>query len=206
VGSPLEAGQIVDSNGPLLIGLLRGWGFEVTDLGLVSDEPMAIKDRISNCESDVILTVGGASVGDYDFMEMAFSELGFDPVFEKVALKPGKPIWFSNRRVQGGHEKQLVLGFPGNPHSVWVCAHLFLAHLLGRNLDWKTYRLNMDMPPNGIRERFIRGTLDVKVGVSPLEAGIWPLLSMAKTDVLIRRAPLADGLQAGSLIECLHII
>jgi len=206
VGSPLEAGQIVDSNGPLLLTLLSVWGFEAFDLGLVSDDPGAIKDKMSNCEADVILTVGGASVGDYDFMKTAFSELGFNPVFNKVALKPGKPVWLSHRLGLGEKERQVVLGLPGNPHSVWVCAHLLLAHLLGRNLNLKTYRLKTGVPPNGIRERFIRGTLDAKAHVSSLETGIWPLLSMAKTDVLIRRAPLADNLQAGSSVECLHII
>lgn len=200
LGSALKTGQIIDSNGPGLKALLTGWGVEVEDLGIASDDPRVIQDRISNCTADIIVTIGGASVGDYDHMKASASDIGFELIFATVAIKPGKPIWMSRRK------GQVVLGLPGNPHSAWACAHLFLAHLLGRELIWSTYRLTESLGSNGIRERFIRGKLDANGGVAPLNAPTGVGLAIAKADVLIRRAPLADEYPAGNLVKCLHII
>lgn len=199
LGSRLKTGQIIDSNGPSLIALMTGWGIDVEDLGIVSDNPDDIHSRLSKCEAEIIVTVGGASVGDYDHMKSSTLEIGFNPIFATVAVKPGKPVWLSHRK------EQLILGLPGNPHSAWSCAHLFLAHLLGRGLTWRTYHLTDGLGENGIREQFIRGKLDTNGGVSPLNAQTGISLSIAQADVLIRRAPLADELAAGQKVTCLHI-
>ena len=76
---------------------------------------------------DAYVTIGGASVGDHDHVPDAFAELGFETVFSRIAVKPGKPTWFAQR------DKQRVLGLPGNPASAMVCAYLFLAPLLGHS-------------------------------------------------------------------------
>jgi len=138
-------------------------------------------------------------------MKAAFLGLGFKPVFEKVAIKPGKPVWLSHRSALGNRRGQVVLGLPGNSHSVFVCAHLFLSHLLRRVVDWKVYQLGADLPPNGARERFIRAVIDRNAKVSPVYTNNGLTVSIALTEVLIRRAPFADGLEAGQCVECLHI-
>ena len=199
VGSVLNADQIIDSNGPFLMSLLSQWGVHFTDLGLVPDDPEAIRDEISKCDADIIIPIGGASVGDYDFMKSVFLDVGFKPIFDKVAVKPGKPVWCSRR------SEQIVLGLPGNPHSVWLCAYLFLSHLLGRAAKWQTYRLKSGLAANGVRERFIRGVLDQAGEVTPLNGRTGFALSMAKATLFIRRAPMAKDVAAGDVVQCLQI-
>lgn len=195
VGSEVRDDQIIDSNGPFLISLLNGWGFDVIDLGLVKDDPTTIKDIISHCAADIILPVGGASVGDYDYMKSAFFEVGFKPIFDTVAIKPGKPVWLSYRN------EQVVLGFPGNPHSVFACSHIFLSHLLGRSLRWETRLLADDIDTNGIRERYIPAKL-IAEGVTPIRSRGGLVMSMAKADVLIRVPSIADEMIAGCRVDC----
>jgi len=206
LGSQLKTGHIIDSNGPGLIAILSGWGVDVEDMGVVTDDLEDIKTRISNCKADIILPVGGASIGDYDLMNRAFSEIGFKAVFEKVAVKPGKPVWLSYRESQNHGQAQIVLGLPGNPYSAWSCAHLFLAPLLGRALTWKTYQLTDGLPENGIREHYLRARRDANGGVTPLNSQMSAVLSIAQTDVLIRRAPLADEIAARDKVRCLDIL
>ncbi len=105
--------------------LLDSWGCDVQYLGIARDDPAAIKAMIETAEGfDVVVPIGGASVGDYDYMKSSFTELGFETVFQKIRVKPGKPTWYAKRA------DQHVLGLPGNPASAMVCAHLFLKPLL----------------------------------------------------------------------------
>jgi len=200
VGSALRAGELIDSNGPGIMALLSSWGVSVMDLGLISDDPDVIKACISKSDADIIVPIGGASVGDYDYMKSSASELGFEPVFSKVAVKPGKPVWFSRKG------SQLILGLPGNPRSAWASSHLFLAHLLGRSLKWETYHLKGALPENGGRETYIRGVTDAKGSVTPMLTAAGATRSIADSNVLIRRAPMADGLAEGEEVECLCVI
>ena len=157
-GSTLGPGQIVNSNPPGLAALIQAWGGEPVDLGVASDNVESIKAHIARAENiDIFVPVGGASVGDHDHMRSAFAEMGFEPVFEKIAVKPGKPTWFSRRA------NQRVLGLPGNPASAFVCAHLFLRALLTGEFAtlYRPARLAADFPANGPREAFLRAELTI---------------------------------------------
>jgi len=124
-GNTLKKGQIVSSNPYGLGPLIESWGGQAMAMGIAPDSPAAIKAHIHACtDADIMLPIGGASVGDRDYMRQVFDGLGYSPIFTKVAVKPGKPTWF------GKLDDKYVLGLPGNPASALVCAHIFLKPLI----------------------------------------------------------------------------
>lgn len=207
-GSKLKPGQIIASNEYSLTALIEAWGGQVDNLGIAPDDPDEIKARIQGAEqADVFVPVGGASVGDHDHMKNVFAALAFEPVFSKVAVRPGKPTWMSRG------QDQWVLGLPGNPASALVCAHLFLkpliAHLLGGGDEVTTIRarLSSDLKANGGREAFLRGRLEHSNAgeriVSPAGNQDSSLLSpFVTSNVLIHRAVDAPALNAGDAVDC----
>ena len=181
-GAKLTRGQIISSNPFALKPLLESWGADVTNLGIASDNITDIQSRIERAEhSDLIVPIGGASVGDHDHMRRAFANLGYDPVFEKIAVKPGKPTWFSRKN------EQRVLGLPGNPASALVCAQLFLPSLLDPDHQqvFRRAKLASQLPRNGARMRFLRaaaslddtGTLTVEPATNQDSSLMTPFLS-----------------------------
>ena len=152
-GSALAHGEIVNSNPPGLAALVRAWGGEACDLGIAGDSVASIRDHLSRAhDADILLPVGGASVGEHDHMRAALAEEGFEILFQGVRVRPGKPTWAGRR------EGQVVLGLPGNPASALVCAHLFLKPLLtgeGTMAMWPA-RLAAPLPANGPRRSFLR--------------------------------------------------
>ena len=206
-GSAVEPGQIVSSN-PLGLGaLVNAWGGEVVDLGIAGDSAASIKTHLEAAkEADIIVPVGGASVGDHDHMRQAFADLDFQPIFQKVAVRPGKPTWFSKTA------SQRVLGLPGNPASAFVCAHLFLRPLMGwtNGLDTRPAQLVADVPSNGPRESFLRANARIgetgMVTVAPLPDQDSSLLRPFLTaNALIRRPANAPALTIGALGEIVVI-
>ena len=121
-GGPLAPGMIRNSNGPALVSALRRRGLAVTDGGIVPDDREAIRRKIDELLSaaDVLVVSGGVSVGDFDFCKAALEDAGVSEVFWKVAIKPGKPLFF------GMKGDKLVFGLPGNPVSVLVCLDEFV--------------------------------------------------------------------------------
>lgn len=157
-GLPLEEGQIYNSNRYLLRGFLQSLNFEVLDLGLIPDnlESTLTAFRKASSEADVILSTGGASVGEEDYVQSAISTLG-DVDFWKVAIKPGKPVMLGN--IAGTP----ILGLPGNPGAVFVTfmilARPFLLAKQGlQNNLVKPYYLpiGFDIKKAGIRREFLR--------------------------------------------------
>ena len=199
VGSTLDdPSLIIDANGPGMIALLKSWGFDAIDLGIATDDLKDIRFRIASCKADIIVPIGGASVGDYDLMKPAFAAEGFQTVFEKIAVKPGKPTWFAKRN------KQCVLGLPGNPTSAWVCAHLFLKSLLGLKHAKRRYPLAVDLPPNGNRETYIRACFTEDGSIQPLtvqDSGI--VTPLSATELFIRRKVNAPSVTAKETVECI---
>lgn len=206
-GSELKYGEIINSNPIGLSALIREWGGEPVDLGTAPDDLATIGKHISDAKDiDIFVPVGGASVGDHDYMRRAFAEAGFTPVFEKIAVKPGKPTWFSasgNRR---------VLGLPGNPASAFVCAHLFLRALILRDpqLSFQTARLAAPLENNGRRETFLRANAHInaegQVMVLAANSQDSSLLSPFLTaNALIRRLPEAPAAEASTPVEILAI-
>ncbi len=205
-GSRLEPGQIVNSIQPALLELIRRWGAEPLDLGVSRDDESDVRARLAQ-PFDVIVAIGGASVGDYDVVRAAFAAEGFEPVFEKVAVKPGKPTWFSRQ------QKRLALGLPGNPAAAMVTAQLFLrplidALMLAPSAAAPSQRAftTRALPATSNREEYLRAVLaldpDGRASVAPAENQDSSLLSPFLTaNALIRRAPGTPAAAAGDLVD-----
>jgi molybdopterin molybdotransferase len=161
-GSEPGPGEIVYSNGFGLSALARSEGGEVLDLGIAPDRidaTAAAIRRAREARCDVLVTMGGASVGDHDVVQRALAAEGLELAFWKIALRPGKPMMHGRL---GGMQ---VLGLPGNPVSSFVCAVLFLVPLLRRlagrldiNAEIEDAALGRDLPENDERADYLRAT------------------------------------------------
>ncbi len=125
IGTPLEEGQIYDSNRYTLYGMLTRLGCDVIDMGVVRDDPALLEQafRDAAATADVVITSGGVSVGEADFVKDLLEQLG-EVVFWKVAMKPGRPLAYG--RIGGAH----FFGLPGNPVSVMVTFYQFVREAL----------------------------------------------------------------------------
>ena len=121
IGQPLEAGQVYDSNRYTLYGMLTRLGVEVIDMGVVRDDPKLLEQALQDAAAcaDVILTSGGVSVGEADYMKQLLNDLG-QVVFWKIAMKPGRPLAYG--KIGNAH----YFGLPGNPVSVMVTFYQFV--------------------------------------------------------------------------------
>lgn len=206
-GSALGRGQIVNSNPPALSALITQWGAEPIDLGIAPDSISGIQDYIQRAkDADIIVPVGGASVGDHDYMHAAFSGLDYDTIFAKIAVKPGKPTWFAAKG------DQRVLGLPGNPASALVCAHLFLAPLINPNKGHSLTpaSLGAALTANGPRTNFLRAHAGLdktgKLTATPAQNQDSSLLTPFLTaNCLIRRDADAPEIKAGAPVKILMI-
>src|SRR5215475_828171 len=206
-GSP-GPGEIVYSNGFALAALARGNGALVHDLGIARDrieDIAAAVRRARELNADVLLTSGGASVGEHDLVQRALAGEGLELSFWRVALRPGRPM------LHGRLGAMQVLGVPGNPVSAYVCAFLFLVPLIrklaGRSDiadSSQSARLGRDLPANDERADYLRATLqDTPNGpvATPLPSQDSSLMApLAKADCLLIREPHAPAAAAGS--EC----
>ena len=200
-------GQIVYSNGFSLMALARSEGAEVTDLGVVPDKldaTVAAVRRARALPADVLVTTGGASVGDYDLVQSAFAAEGMSLSFWKVALRPGRPLM--NGRLGPMH----VLGLPGNPVSAYVCAVLFLIPLL-RRLEGRddlspgaeSALLGCSLPANDERADYMRARLELgadgRLVATPFPVQDSSMMApLAKSDCLIIREPYEPAAAEGS--------
>lgn len=206
-GSEITDTDIISSNPAGLGALIRHWGGEVMDMGIASDSVESITALIRKAkDADIIVPVGGASVGDHDYMRAAFKQCGLTSVFEKVAVRPGKPTWF------GTMGEQVVLGLPGNPASATVCAHLFLKTLMGVNegLTFAKAKLTEALPSNGPRETYMRAfaklTQTGQLEVTPFPRQDSSLLTpLTKANVLIRLPKEAGPWTVGDVIDVLPL-
>jgi molybdopterin molybdotransferase len=199
-------GQIVYSNGFALAALARAEGADVTDLGLVHDTMEATLTAIADARAipaDILVTTGGASVGDYDLVHKAFAKEGMDLSFWKVAMRPGRPLMHG--RLGGMH----VLGLPGNPVSSYVCAFLFLVPLIRRmsgradlTTPTESAVLGVDLPKNDERADYLRATLTMGPNgavATPFPAQDSSMMGpLAKADCLLIREPHAPPAKTGS--------
>ncbi len=163
-GAPRGPDQIVASNAFAVLGLIAASGGEPLDLGVVGDRLDQIEAAIQRAraeKADVLVTIGGASVGDRDLVRGALAREGMELSFWKVRMKPGKPL------IHGHIGPMRVLGLPGNPTSAAVCGHLFLKPLI-RALSGDRFAgadrsepalAGAALPPGGSRREFLRATL-----------------------------------------------
>ena len=196
--------QIPASNGIMLEALVRhAVPCEVTRIGPVADRMEALAAALADAEhADVVVTSGGASVGDHDLIRPALAEWGAALDFWKVAIKPGKPIMLATRG------RQMVVGLPGNPVSSHVTAFLFLLPLLRAMLGAAdplprpiAATAAEALPAGGPRQEFLRAAFDGSSATSRLNQDSGALGSLARANALIDRPANAPAVEPGGAIS-----
>jgi molybdopterin molybdotransferase len=210
-GAAVRPDQIFDSGSTALSALVRFWGGLAEPLAGVGDDEAAIAGTVGGTTGDMVVTLGGASVGDHDLVKPALTRLGLELDVESIAMRPGKPTWFGVLS-----DGRRVLGLPGNPASAMVCAQLFLRPLLLalQGADPATpliaAKTTLALPANGEREHWMRARLECRptgeVTVTPFTDQDSSLVSVfAAADSLIRRPPRAPAAEAGTALEVLPL-
>lgn len=209
-GEPRED-QVFESGSFALMAMCRQWGAKADFIGAESDDLDAIHDALKAVEADLIVTIGGASVGDYDLVKPALERLGLRLDFSSVNIRPGKPTWTG---VLGNGIR--VLGLPGNPASGMVCAQLFLKPWIETALGQppqhsrRLMPLAIDLAANGPRETWLRGRIVYdgtgQATLKPFADQDSSLIAVfAQSDVLIRRLPHAPAAKSGEPCEYLPL-
>ena len=209
-GQARRAGGIVASSGYALASMIETWGARPRDLGILSDTIEAFRDLPENArDADIIVTMGGASVGDHDLVREALAPKGFELDFWKIAMRPGKPLIF------GKLITTPFLGLPGNPVSSLVCAILFLKPAIKTMLGERqkdairAARLLAQMPANDSRQDYLRARLEFRDGSWWAEPFSIQDSSMQRlfvsADALIARAPYAPAAAIGDFVEILPL-
>jgi molybdopterin molybdotransferase len=214
-GSALSPTSVILSGNYGVAALVEAWGGQVERRGVLPDTLEDSQARLGEAlkTADVIITIGGASVGDRDVVKPAARALGYEVVFEKIDLKPGKPTWHARMA-----EAPYIVGLPGNPASAMVAAHLFakplLFALMGRDPNTATTpvtaRLSHALPAGGARHVYHRGHLQsdhegvLRARVDPREDSSL-LTPFGSANALIHQPAHAKAMPAGSLVEALWL-
>lgn len=208
-GEPLGPTMIVSSNGPGLTAMVTGLGAEAVHLGIARDTRDSLDAMIAAAAGcDLLVTTGGASVGDYDLVQDALTQAGLALGFYTVAMRPGKPMMF------GSLKGVPVLGLPGNPVSAMVGGVIFLQPMvramlgLSSTIDMVPARLGRDLAVNDARQDYLRSSLE-RGGDGMLTATPFPLQDSAVlsglvcADCLVVRPPHAPAAKAGDPVEAI---
>jgi molybdopterin molybdotransferase len=209
-GAPRKPGGIVASSVYGLSALIEKWGGAPKDLGIVPDTVEAIAGLTKKASgADLLVTLGGASVGEHDLVQRALGPQGFKLDFWKIAMRPGKPLIF------GRVGALPLLGLPGNPVSTLVCALLFLRPAIAAMLGTETAaplisaRLASTLPANDARQDYLRARLTLVKGeweAEPFAVQDSSMLStLAGADALILRLPHAPAAAPGDRVEILPL-
>ena len=210
-GETPQAGQIISSIPAGLAAMLRKAGGEPLALGIAEDTLESLDARIAAAsEADILVTIGGASVGDHDLVRKALETAGYDIAFHKIAMRPGKPL------MSGARGRQRVIGLPGNPVSAMICGLIFLIPLvsafLGEDrpaLSEEPYPLAAPLAKNGPRQHYMRARFIPRYGGVEVEA--LPLQDssltsvLAAADCLIVRPPFAPAAETGDPVGVLPL-
>ncbi|WP_281930654.1 molybdopterin molybdotransferase MoeA [Roseibium album] len=204
--------QIIASNHAGIAAMVEDCGGIPLDLGISPDDPVELASHVRRAitaRADILVTLGGASVGDHDLVQEVLGQQGMDLAFWRIAMRPGKPL------MAGKLGTTKVLGLPGNPVSSLVCGLLFLKPLLQKMLGYradttapKQAILGQDIPENDRRQDYIRATLhedpDGRLVATPFTKQDSSMLALlAKSGALIIRPPHAPAQSAGSGTEVL---
>lgn len=209
-GEPLGPAQIVASNGIALAALVTACGATPINLGIARDNMPDLQRVLAGAKgADILVSTGGASVGEHDLIQQALKDRGAKLDFWKIAMRPGKPVMF------GDLDGMPVLGLPGNPVSALVTATLFLRpaidRLLGRTAAASTpvvAKLGMALKANDQRQDYLRARLtrepDGSLTAAPFPKQDSAMLSLiAQADALIIRPPHAPAAEVGDVTEIL---
>jgi molybdopterin molybdotransferase len=213
-GSIPGPGQIVYSNGYALRALARAEGAETVDLGIAADTVAATTAGIRRAResgADILITTGGASVGDHDLVKRSLEAEGVAMAFWRIAMRPGKPM------MHGRLDGMRVIGLPGNPVSSYVCGFLFLVPLIralsGRSTIHHTREsatLARDLTANDQREDYLRARLEERADgtliATPVNHQDSSLLgNLAAARALVIRPPFAPAAPAGASCELIRL-
>ncbi|ERF85736.1 molybdopterin molybdotransferase MoeA [Bradyrhizobium viridifuturi] len=213
-GSKPGPGQIVYSNGYALRALARAEGAETVDLGVAADTLEATTAgirRARETEADILITTGGASVGDHDLVKQSLEAEGVRMAFWRIAMRPGKPM------MHGRLGAMRVIGLPGNPVSSYVCAFLFLVPLIRALSGRKTIHhvrttalLGRDLAANDQREDYLRARLEENddgtlIATPVMQQDSSLLGNLAAARALLVRPPFAPAAIKGSECEILTL-
>ena len=205
-GMPLEGVQLPSSNAAMLAAMLAALPVDVVDLGIVRDDLEAIASAFAGADADIIVTTGGASVGDHDLVRPALENAGAALDFWRVAMKPGKPI------MAGRLGDSVMLGLPGNPVSAFVTATLFLKPLIAAAMGAanpvaapRPILLGAAVPATGKRAEYLRAR--IVGGRAAMLSGqdSAALATLAQAQALIVRPPYSGALAEGESAEILDI-
>jgi molybdopterin molybdotransferase len=200
--------QIIASNSYGLKAMVEAEGAEARLLPIARDTEESLGTVLKLAEgADIVVTIGGASVGDHDLVGKVALGAGLERSFYKVAMRPGKPL------MAGRLGDAVLLGLPGNPVSSMVCGHVFLLPMiramlgLGRAPAPRSQApLAVDLPENGPREHYMRARLDRTGHVKPFDRQDSALLTvLSEADVLMVRPAGQGSLKAGTLVDILRL-
>ncbi len=205
-GTATHGAQLPESNGVMLAAILRELPVNVTDHGILPDRIDALTARFSTIDADILVTTGGASVGDHDLVRPALEAAGGQIDFWRIAVRPGKPM------MAGMLGKTLILGLPGNPVAAFVTAHLFLRPLIAafggarhRIPSTLSAILGTPLPANNARQDYLRATIrDGRVWAAHVQDSSM-LLVLAGADCLIVRPPHAPPAKSGDSVDILPL-
>ncbi|GKQ50828.1 gephyrin-like molybdotransferase Glp [Bradyrhizobium sp. Ce-3] len=213
-GSKPGPGQIVYSNGYALRALARAEGAETVDLGIAADTVESTTAGIRRARetgADILITTGGASVGDHDLVKQSLEAEGVEMAFWRIAMRPGKPM------MHGRLGAMRVIGLPGNPVSSYVCAFLFLVPLIRALSGRKVIHhrrasalLGRDLAANDQREDYLRARLETREDGSLIATPVMQqdsslLGNLAAARALLVRPPFAPAAAKGSECEILTL-
>ena len=212
-GDPIGPNQIVSSNALAMAAFIRAHGAEPIDLGIALDNSQSLATMAEGVRgADLLVTMGGASVGDHDLVQAVLAERGLEVDFWRIAMRPGKPLMFGN--LQGVP----MIGVPGNPVSSLVCALIFvlpaLQALLGLPDDPQRIQrravLGIDLPANDEREDYLRAVITIDGAgsriVTPFQKQDSSMLTLlSQADCLAIRPPYAPAAKAGEAIEIIEL-
>lgn len=212
-GDPLSPGQIVSANSYMLAALVRSVGGDPVILGIARDEDADVRRLAAAAKGcDILVTTGGASVGEHDRVQAALSEIGLSLDFWKIAMRPGKPLMI------GGLGDLTLIGLPGNPVSAYVCGLLFLVPALKALQgdpaplpQFTQAELAVDLKANDQRQDYVRSRLTWREGALPLVEPARPQDSsmmsiLAGSDALLVRPPHDPARQTGDKVMILSAL
>jgi len=215
-GEPLGPDQIISSNSLALDAYVREMGGTPVGLGIARDTEESLREKLEGAkDADMLVTIGGASVGDYDLVQKVLAGEGMELNFYRVAMRPGKPLIFGHLgKPYGGIP---VLGMPGNPVSVGVSSVVLLRPAIfemlgvsGAAAVMETARLGVDLGENDRRQDYLRARLEVDDAgmrvAMPFSAQDSAMMArFAEADCLVVRPPFAPAAKAGEPVTIIPL-
>jgi molybdopterin molybdotransferase len=211
-GDPIGRDQIVSSNALALAAFIAAQGADAVDLGIAPDEEDGLRALAAGARgSDILVTTGGASVGDHDLVQSVLGDIGLEIDFWRIAMRPGKPLMF------GSLGETFLIGLPGNPVSSLVCALIFLAPAIRKMLGMAellpptiTARLGGELEENDEREDYLRATVvrspDGTLTATPFSRQDSSMFAtIARSDALIVRPRHAPAVKAGDPVTAIPL-